>query len=74
MDESFVALLSKHAVLCETYSVSGDAECVLHFTTKGLTEFSGFIHHYLLPHPNFTQVRSEIILKSMKEEQGLPIG
>ncbi|WP_447044770.1 Lrp/AsnC family transcriptional regulator [Vreelandella sp. H-I2] len=74
MDESFVALLSKHTVVREAYSVSGDADYVLHITTKGLSEFSDFIHHYLLPHPNVTQVRSEIILRSMKEEQGLPIG
>ncbi|OWV31184.1 Lrp/AsnC family transcriptional regulator [Halomonas campaniensis] len=74
MDESFVALLSKHDVVREAYSVSGDADYILHITTKGLTEFSDFIHHNLLPHPNVTQVRSEIILRSMKEERGLPIG
>lgn len=74
MDESFVTLITKHAVVREAYSVSGDADYVLHITTRNLTEFSDFIHHHLLPHPNVTQVRSEIILRSMKEEQGLPIG
>lgn len=74
MDDDFVALLTKHAMVREAYSVSGDADYVLHIIAKDLTEFSDFIHHHLLPHPNVTQVRSEIILRSMKEEQGLPVG
>ncbi|WP_394426465.1 Lrp/AsnC family transcriptional regulator [Vreelandella stevensii] len=73
MDDDFVTLLAKHAMVREAYSVSGDADYVLHVICKDLTEFSDFIHHHLLPHPNVTQVRSEIILRSMKEEQGLPV-
>jgi DNA-binding Lrp family transcriptional regulator len=67
MDESFVALLSKHAVVREAYSVSG---YILHITTKGLTAISYYIHQHLLPHQNVTQVCSAIILLSIKEVQG----
>lgn len=72
-DDDFVTLLMKHAMVREAYSVSGDADYVLHITAKNLTDFSDFVHHHLLPHPNVAQVRSEIILRSIKEEQGLPV-
>jgi len=73
-DESFVAFLSRHDEVREAYSVSGDADYILHIVTHDLAAFAEFIHRSLLPHPQVAQVRSEIILRSMKEEKGLPIG
>jgi DNA-binding Lrp family transcriptional regulator len=35
--------------------------------------FVDFIHHRLLPHPQVAQVRSEIVLKTIKSTQGLPL-
>jgi DNA-binding Lrp family transcriptional regulator len=35
--------------------------------------FADFIHHRLLPHPQVAQVRSEIVLKTIKSTQGLPL-
>jgi len=72
-DESFVAFLSRHDEVREAYSVSGDADYILHIVTRDLAAFAEFIHGSLLPHPQVAQVRSEIILRSMKEEKGLPI-
>ena len=72
-DESFVSFLSRHDAVREAYSVSGDADYVLVILARDLAAFAEFIHRDLLPHPQVAQVRSEIVLRTMKAEPGLPI-
>ena len=55
------------------HSVSGDADYVLELHVRDLDALADFIHERLLPHPQVMQVRSEIVLKSAKEDGGLPI-
>jgi DNA-binding Lrp family transcriptional regulator len=49
------------------YSVSGDADYVLLIVTEDLKSFAEFVHTRLLPFPNVTQVRSDIVLQGLKE-------
>lgn len=49
------------------YSVSGDADYVLLIVTENLSAYADFVHTRLLPFPNITQIRSDIVLKTMKE-------
>ena len=55
------------------HSVSGDADYVLELQVRDLDALADFIHDRLLQHSQVTQVRSEIVLKSAKEDGGLPI-
>ncbi|MEH3148526.1 MAG: Lrp/AsnC family transcriptional regulator [Methylobacterium frigidaeris] len=72
-DESFASFLTRHDEVREAYSVSGDADYVLIIVTRHLAAFADFIHLNLLPHPQVARVRSEICLRTMKSDPGLPI-
>ncbi|TCV73707.1 AsnC family transcriptional regulator [Neorhizobium sp. R1-B] len=72
--ESFAEFLSRHNEVRQAYSVSGDADYVLIILARDLAAFADFIHRTLLPHPQVAQVRSEIVLMRLKDEQGLPLG
>ena len=64
--ESFANFLKRHSEIENAYSVSGDSDYVLMVKAKDLAQFSTFVHKELLPQENVTQVRSEIILMSIK--------
>jgi hypothetical protein len=38
-----------------------------------LDAFADFVHGALLPHPQVSQVRSEIVLRTLKDDRGLPL-
>ncbi len=48
------------------YSVTGDADYVLIILARDLESFAHFVHTQLLQHPVISQVRSEIVLKTLK--------
>jgi DNA-binding Lrp family transcriptional regulator len=72
-DDSFVDFIRRQAAVITAHSVSGDADYVLEVLVRDLAAFADFIHHRLLPHPQVAQVRSEIVLKTIKSTQGLPL-
>ena len=71
---SFAGFLDRHEEVRAAFSVSGDADYVLILMTRDLAAFADFIHRHLLPHPQVSQVRSEIVLMTLKEESGVPVG
>ena len=72
-DNTFVECVRRQPAVITAHSVSGDAEYVLAVLVRDLEAFADFIHHRLLPHPQVAQVRSEIVLKTIKSTQGLPL-
>jgi DNA-binding Lrp family transcriptional regulator len=72
-DDSFVDFIRRQAAVIQAHSVSGDADYVLEVLVRDLAAFADFIHHRRLPHPQVAQVRSEIVLKTIKSTQGLPL-
>lgn len=72
--KGFADFLDRHEEVRVAFSVSGDADYVLILMTRDLTAFADFIHRHLLPHPQVSQVRSEIVLMTLKEESGVPVG
>jgi DNA-binding Lrp family transcriptional regulator len=72
-DEGFVDFVRRQAPVITAHSVSGDADYVLEIFVRDLTAFADFIHNHLLPHPQVTQVRSEIVLKTIKSAHILPL-
>lgn len=72
-DDSFVAFVRRQAPVVMAHSVSGDADYVLEVLVRDLAAFADFIHLHLLPHPQVAQVRSEIVLRTIKATQGLPL-
>jgi len=67
-DSQFETFLNMHRQVRAAFSVSGDADYILDIHVRDLDEFSTFIHKKLLVHPQVSQVRSDVVLKTMKEE------
>lgn len=55
------------------FSVSGDADFILSVRTRDLQSFSNFLHDRLLIRPQISQVRSEFVLKTLKNNAGLDL-
>lgn len=72
-DETFASFVKARPQVRAAYSVSGDADYVLHIHVRDLEAFADFIHRHLLPHPQVAQVRSEIVLMTLKDHEGLPL-
>ena len=72
-DDQFVAFIRRHSQIRGAYSVSGDADYLLDIHVRDLQEFADFIHHHLLAHPLIAQVRSEIVLMTIKDDGELPL-
>jgi DNA-binding Lrp family transcriptional regulator len=72
-ENTFVEFLNRRDEVRAAHSVSGDADYVLEIWVRDLDAFATFMHEQLLPHPQVRQVRSEIVLKSMKDSPGIPV-
>ncbi|MFV0244229.1 MAG: Lrp/AsnC family transcriptional regulator [Qingshengfaniella sp.] len=73
-EDAFAAFLAAQEAVLTAHSVSGDADYILDIHVRDLDAFADFIHNHLLPHPQVAQVRSEIVLKTLKDRAGLPVG
>ncbi len=69
----FARFVATRSQICAAFSVSGDADYILDIRVTDLEAFAEFIHSELLPHPQVAQVRSEIVLKTLKDSNGLPL-
>lgn len=72
-DNAFGQFLKLHDQVITAHSVSGDADYVLEIYVRDLADFAEFIHRHLLPHPQVTQVRSEIVLQTTKAVAPVPL-
>ncbi|WP_240722198.1 Lrp/AsnC family transcriptional regulator [Poseidonocella sp. HB161398] len=72
-EEAFARFLGDQPEIRAAFSVSGDADYVLEINARSLEAFAEFIHGRLLPHPQVAQVRSEIVLKVLKDRDGLEL-
>lgn len=70
---SFARFIETQPNIRAAFSVAGDADYVLDVRARDLEDFAEFLHQHLLPHPQVAHVRSEIVLKTLKEEEGLAI-
>ncbi|PHQ71938.1 MAG: AsnC family transcriptional regulator [Paracoccus sp.] len=72
-EDHFARFVASHPQIRSAFSVSGDADYVLDIRARDLDAFADFIHRHLLPHPQVAQVRSEIVLKTLKDDRGIPL-
>jgi DNA-binding Lrp family transcriptional regulator len=72
--EDFARFLEGLGEVLAAHSVAGDADYLLHVRVRSLDELGEFVLKRLLPHPHVHQVRSDIVLKSIKENRGFRIG
>jgi DNA-binding Lrp family transcriptional regulator len=72
--EDFAHFLDGLGEVLAAHSVAGDADYLLHIRVRSLDELGEFVLKRLLPHPHVHQVRSDIVLKTIKENRGFRIG
>ncbi|WP_242494182.1 Lrp/AsnC family transcriptional regulator [Salipiger sp. IMCC34102] len=70
-EDEFARFIAERPEIAMAFSVSGDADYVLDIRVADLDAFATFIHTFLLPHPQVSQVRSDIVLRTMKDRPGL---
>jgi len=73
-EDDFARFVVTHPQIRSAFSVSGDADYILDVRVRDLETFADFIHRHLLPNPQVSQVRSEIVLKTLKDDQGIAPG
>ncbi|WEF24885.1 Lrp/AsnC family transcriptional regulator [Paracoccus sp. S3-43] len=73
-EDDFARFVAMQPQIRSAFSVSGDADYVLDVRVRDLESFADFVHRHLLPHPQVSQVRSEIVLKTLKDEKGVAPG
>ncbi|WP_372801406.1 Lrp/AsnC family transcriptional regulator [Paracoccus seriniphilus] len=73
-ESDFARFVAAQPLIRSAFSVSGDADYVLDVRARDLDAFADFVHRHLLPHPQVSQVRSEIVLKTLKDERGVSLG
>lgn len=73
-EDGFTRFLRAHPQVHAAFSVSGDADYVLDIRVRDLEAFAAFVHQDLLPHPQVAQVRSDIVLRTLKDGQVLDLG
>lgn len=72
-EDEFARFVTAQPMIRQAFSVSGDADYVMDVRARDLEAFADFVHRHLLPHPQVAQVRSEIVLKTLKDEGGVPV-
>jgi DNA-binding Lrp family transcriptional regulator len=72
--EDFAHFLEGLGEVLAAHSVAGDADYLLHIRVRSLDELGEFVLKRLLPHPHVHQVRSDIVLRTIKENRGFRIG
>ena len=55
------------------YTLTGDADYLIHVRVRSLDELATFVHRRLLPHPKVSQVRSDIVLQRLGRRRGVPV-
>ena len=55
------------------YTLTGDADYLLHVRVRSLDDLAAFVHRRLLPHPKVAQVRSDIVLQRAGRTKGVPL-
>lgn len=72
-DDAFARFVAAQPEIRSAFSVSGDADYVLDIVVQDLDAYADFLHQKLLPHPQVAQVRSEMILKTLKDDGGVAL-
>lgn len=71
--KQFAELLSRLPEVMEAHALTGEMDYMLKVVTKDLKSLSTFVNDYLLPHEAVQNVKTAIVLDTIKEGGGLPL-
>lgn len=72
-DAAFSRWLAAQPEVQSAFTVSGDADFVLDVRLRDLDAFSRFVHDRLLVQPQVGQVRSDFILRTLKDSAAVDL-
>lgn len=70
---SFVRLLDQVPEVVSAWTLTGEADYLLHVWCADLAALNHLIHARLLPHPSVNRVQSQIVMDQTKVFAGLPL-
>ncbi|WP_235899729.1 Lrp/AsnC family transcriptional regulator [Tritonibacter aquimaris] len=70
---AFSSWVSAQPEVQSAFSASGDADYILMVRMRDLEAFSEFLHERLLFQPQVAQVKSDFVLKTLKDSQELDV-
>lgn len=69
----FAKLIGELPEVMDAYALTGEMDYMLKVITKDLKGLSIFVNEYLLPHESVQNVKTAIVLETIKEGGGLPL-
>jgi DNA-binding Lrp family transcriptional regulator len=72
--QRFRDLVRMTPAVIEAHALTGEADYLIKLAVADLKELSVLVNEVLLPHESVARVRSEIVLETLKETSGLPLG
>lgn len=69
----FAVLVGDLPQVQEAHALTGEMDYVLKVVTPDLKALAAFVNDVLLPHESVQNVKTSIVLQTLKEETGLPL-
>lgn len=69
----FERLLQTQPDIVSVWTLTGEADYLLHVWCADLAALNDLIHNRLLPHPAVSRVQSQIVMNQLKTFTGLPV-
>ena len=69
----FARLIDSLPQVVSAWTLTGEADYLLHIWCADLAALNRLIHERLLPHPSVARVHSQIVMDQMKRFSGLPL-
>ena len=70
----FAELMARLPEVQEAHALTGEMDYILKVVTRDLRSLSDFVNETLLPHEAVQNVKTTIVLQTLKETGALPIG
>lgn len=70
---NFAELLSRLPEVQEAHALTGEMDYILKVVTPNLKSLADFVNDVLLPHESVRQVKTAIVLQTLKETPALPL-
>lgn len=69
---SFARMVKARPEICSVWSLTGEADYLLHVYCDDLPALNSLLHEVILPHPAVARVQSQIVMDQLKRDAPLP--
>ena len=69
---SFARMIDTRSEISSAWTMTGEADYLLHFYCNDLPALNRLLHDVILPHPAVARVQSQIVMDQLKRDAPLP--